>query len=147
MELLRQKDMSRIRVLLYNDRHLFTWAPLLLSPLYNTIGYFRTLNALQLLSWIAWLVTIFTIRNRITRRKVRNRTLTTLEALSLASALFLLVNGVVLQIKGRSLTGYNEIYHEYSTIMLLCGAGFLVYTSLLVYFALRKNKLNNTDQK
>jgi len=143
MDLLRQRDMTRIRVLLYHDRHLFNWSPLLLSPLYNTIGYFRTLNALQLLSWLAWLVIICLIRHRFARRKERRATLSTLETLSLASALFLLVNGVMLWIKGLSLTGYNKIYHEYSTILLLCGAGFLIYTGIMVYFEIRKNKMNN----
>ncbi len=45
MQVLRQKDMSRIRVLLYHDRNVFERSRVLLSPLYTVVNYFRTLKS------------------------------------------------------------------------------------------------------
>ena len=138
MQVLRQRDMTRITVLLYNDRNTFDRSRVLLSPPYTIVSYFRTLNALQLLSWFLWLVLLATLRTRLANRIKGSVCLRTMQAVALTSTVFLLVNGTVLNLRARSLTEYNDIYTEYSTIMLWCGAGFLAYTTLLIFFELRK---------
>ena len=62
------------------------------------------------------------------------------QGLALAGSLFLLVNGVLLRLKARELTGYNEIYTEYSTLLLACGAAFLVYSGILLFVKLKRKK-------
>ena len=138
MQLLRLRDMSRIRVLLYNDRHTFDRSRVLLSPLYTAVNYFRTLNVLQLLSWFLWLVLLAILRTRLANRIKGSVSFRTMQALAFASTIFLLVNGTLLHLKARGLTEYNDIYTEYSTLMLWCGAGFLIYSLILIFVELKR---------
>ncbi len=138
MQLLRKRDMTRIRVLLYHDRNTFDRSRVLLSPLYNVVNYFRTLNVLQLLSWFLWLVLLTILRNRLVHRLKGRVFLRTIQSLALASSIFLLANGILLNLKARRLTEYNDIYAEYSTLLLWCGTGFLIYSFILIFIELKK---------
>jgi len=138
MQLLRRKDMSRITVLLYHDRNTFNRSRVLLSPLYNFVNYFRTLKVLQLLSWFLWLILLAILRNRLARRIKGSVSFRTMQSLALASSIFLLTNGALLYGKSRKLIEYNDIYTEYSILLLGFGAGFLIYSILLILFELRK---------
>ncbi|MCK5068088.1 MAG: hypothetical protein KAR16_11635 [Bacteroidales bacterium] len=140
MQLLRGRDMTRIRVLLYHDRNTFDRSRVLLSPLYNVVNYFRTLNVLQLLSWFLWLVLLAILKNRLTLRLTGSVFLRTMQSLALASSIFLLTNGILLSLKARRLTEYNDIYTEYSNLTLLGGIVFLTYTIILIFFELRKKQ-------
>ena len=44
-------------------------------------------------------------------------------------------------LKARKLTEYNDIYTEYSTLMLWCGAGFLIYSLVLILVELKRKSL------
>lgn len=144
LELLRQKNMDKIQVLLYNDRHVFNRSYVSLSPVYTLLSYFRTLNFMQLLSWLVWLILISTISIKQPVTKKQRGSPTTLEMLSFISSIYLIVHGLVLLSKAHDLTVYNDIYSEFSTIMLLCGTGFLIYTSVLLIFKLkRKSSIKN----
>ncbi|MCK5134677.1 MAG: PHP domain-containing protein [Bacteroidales bacterium] len=138
LNLLRQKDMDKIKVLLYNDRHVYNRSYAGLSPVYTLLSYFRTLNFLQILSWLIWLVMIRNISIKLTRTKKYKESLIILKMVSFVSSLYLLGHGFILQNKARDLTAYNDIYSEFSTIMLLCGGGFLIYTSILILFELKR---------
>ncbi len=140
MQLLRGRDMTRIRVLLYHDQNTFDRSRVLLSPLYNVVNYFRTLNVLQLLSWFLWLVLLAILKNRLTLRLTGSVFLRTMQSLALASSIFLLTNGILLSLKARRLTEYNDIYTEYSNLTLLGGIVFLTYTIILIFFELRKKQ-------
>jgi hypothetical protein len=139
LNLLRQKNMGKIRVLLYNDRYVMKRSYATLSPVYTLISYFRTLNFMQLLSWLIWLVLIRNISKRMPGAKDSRGSLIPLEIGSIISSLYLLTHGFILQNKAHKLAAYNDIYSEFSTIMLLCGAGFLVYTLILIFIE-RKRK-------
>ena len=145
MDLLLRKDMDKIKILLYKDRHVFDRSVVSLSPVYNFLGYFRTLNLLQLLSWLIWLALVGMISTKLAGIGSNNGSLVLLGSFSLVASLFLLVQGSVLRIKARDLMEFNDIYSEYSTIMLLCGAGFLVYASILMVFELRRKTSNKTQ--
>ena len=140
MQVLRQRDMTRITVLLYNDRNTFDRSRVLLSPPYTIVSYFRTLNTIQLLSWFLWLVLLAILGTRLAKRIKGNVCFRTMQAVALTSTVFLLVNGTVLNLRARSLTEYNDIYTEYSTIMLWCGAGFLIYSFILIFIELRRRR-------
>ena len=144
MQVLRQRDMTRIKVLLYNDRNTFDRSRVLLSPLYTTVSYFRTLNVLQLLSWCFWLVLLAILRTRLAIRIKGNVCFRTMQVLALTSTVFLIINGIVLNFKASGLTEYNDIYTEYSNLTLMGGAGFLVYTTILIFFELRKKPSNKS---
>ena len=146
LDILRRKDMSKVRVLLYNDRDVFDRDLVLLSPVYTPVSYFRTLNFLQVLSWFIWLVIIKNIRSLLPGRKgflqLNAGTVQILGIMAFLSSLFINVLGIILLNKSRQLADYNEIYSEYGTIMLWVGASFLVYTiTLILLEILSKQKM------
>jgi hypothetical protein len=144
MEVLRRKDMSKIRVLLYHDRNVSSRSLVILSPLFNFVNYFRTLNFVQVLSWIIWLVLLAILLKRLGRRTGGPVSFRIMQALALTGSVFLLVNGTLLKLKAPELKGYNDIYTEYSTLLLSCGTGFLIYSLILIFFELRrKSSINN----
>lgn len=121
LDILRQRDMSKFKVLIYNDRKAYNRDFLILSPLITIFSYIRTLNLFQLLSWLIWL---FVIIQFIRPKKL-------LPILSLLSTLLMLVLGIIMLVRSNGLEGYNEIYGEYGKTMLLASAGILIY--LLVF--------------
>ena len=133
MQVLRRKDMTRIRVLLYHDRNIFDRSRVLLSPLYTAVSYFRTLKSLQVLSWLFWLALLAVLRTRLANRIKGNVSLRITQTLAFASSLFLLTNGVLLNVKSQKLKEYNDIYTDYSSLLLWCGAGFLIYSFILIF--------------
>ncbi len=138
MQVLRDRDMTRIRVLLYHDRFVFDRSRVLLSPLYTVVNYFRTLKVRQVLSWLLWLVLLAIVRTRLANRIKASVSYRTMQALALASSLFLLTNGILLNVKSRKLIEYNDIYTEYSSLLLMCGAGLLIYSFILIFIELKK---------
>ncbi|MEA3462587.1 MAG: hypothetical protein U9R49_11950, partial [Bacteroidota bacterium] len=138
MQVLRQKDMTRIRVLLYHDRNVFDRSRVLLSPLYTSVSYVRTLNVLQLLSWGLWLLLLAIVRTRLKNRIKGSVSFRSMQVLALISTTFLLTNGILLKLKAQELTEYNDIYTEYSTLLLWCGAGFLIYSFIFIFIEFKK---------
>jgi len=146
LDVLRRKDMSKIRVLLYNDRDVFDRAQVFLSPVYTFISYFRTLNFLQVLSWFIWLVIIWNIRLLLLDRNrfIQLNALQVLEILAFLSSLYILIRGLILMNKSKPLTDYNDIYSEYGTIMLLIGSGFLIYVVIIIFIGIRSKQTRET---
>lgn len=138
LDVLRQKDMSKIRILLYDDRNIFDRSLVLLSPVFTLISYCKTLNLLQVLSWVIWLIIIFKSGSKLRNTEGNRWSLQILEILALMSSLYILAHGIILLNKARFLSEYNDIYSEYGTIMLLCGAGFLIYTIILILFEFKR---------
>ena len=145
MHVLRSRDMSRIRVLLYHDRNVFDRSRVLLSPLYTFVSYFRTLKVLQLLSWFLWLILLGILRSWLIKRIKGSISYRCIQTLALMSGIFLLSNGALLFFKAQRITEYNEIYAEYSTYLLGGGAGILIYSFLLIFIE-HKKKANIKNQ-
>jgi hypothetical protein len=143
LDVLRHKNMSKLKVLLYNDRNVFDRAQVFLSPVFNFISYFRTLNFLQVLSWFIWIVIIWDITLLLSDRTgfIRLNGYQFLKIVSFISTTFILILGLILLNKSKPLTSFNDIYAEYGTTMLLTGSGFLIYVVILVVFGIR-NKQN-----
>lgn len=148
LDVLRRKDMGKIRVLLYNDRNVFDRAQVFLSPVFTFISYFRTLNFLQIMSWFIWLVIIRYIRpllldrNRFIQLNVGAGQV--LEIMAFLSSLFILILGFILLNKSKHLADYNDIYSEYGTTMLLTGSGFLIYVVILIVIGIwNKRKIRD----
>jgi len=138
MQILRSRDMSRIRVLLYHDRKVFDRSRVLLSPLYSFVNYFRTLNILQLLSWILWLILLVILRSRLANRIKGSISFRCMQTVALMSGLFLLTNGALFLFKAKRITEYNDIYAEYSAYLLWGGVFILLYSFLLIFFEAKK---------
>jgi len=149
LDILRRKDLGRVRVLLYHDRNVFNRDLVSLSPVFTPVSYFRTLNFWQVLSWFIWIFIIKNIRILLPDRKIflqlNAGTIRTLEIMACLSSLFISVLGIILLHKSRQLADYNEIYAEYGTIMLWVGSVLLVYTITLVLLeVLSKKKMKRT---
>jgi hypothetical protein len=132
LDILRRKDMSRIKVLLYDDRVKHDRSLVFFSPLLTPFGYFRTLNGWQLLSWTGWLFMLTWLWRRYSG-KVRIPVL-----LAGAGSLYTAVLGGTLLGRSGPLESYNEIYAEYGTILAGIGTGILLYTAILIVTETRK---------
>jgi hypothetical protein len=145
MDLLRRKDMDKITILLYNDRPVFNRSYVSLSPVFNFMGYFRTLNVWQVLSWLTWILLVGMVSTKLTGKMRKSDSPFLLASASVLSSLYLIIQGSILRIKANELMEFNDIFREYSTIMLLCGAGFLLYVSGLMAIELRKKRTDKTQ--
>jgi len=148
LNVLRQRDMSKITVLIYDDRKAFNPELVYLSPVFSIINYLRTLNFFQILSWFIWLIIIQIIRLRFFNRnrsgQANSSSLQLIEMLTILSGLFMLILGLILINRSSSLTDYNDIYLEYGTALCWIGGGALTYLVILVVLKKRLRRLKST---
>lgn len=148
LDILRQKDMSKIRVLIYDDRKAINRDFVILSPLITIFSYIQTLNLLQLLSWLIWLSLFQIIRIQIIKRKrlikLNIASWKFLEILTFFSGGFMLILGFVLFRRSSSLMDYNDIYLGYGISLMLVAAGSIAYLMVLL---LVKNRLKRSKFK
>jgi len=145
MQVFRSRDMSRIRVLIYHDRNVFDRSRVLLSPIYTFVSYFRTLKVLQLLSWFLWMILLRILRSWLAKRTKGSISYRCIQALAVISGIFLFISGILFRLKAPGLSGYNDIYAEYSTYLLCGGAFIMIYSFLLLFFE-HKKKTNIKNQ-
>ena len=138
LQVLRDRDMTRIRVLLYHDRNVFNRSRVLLSPLYSFVSYFRSLKVIQLVSWILWLILLSILSSKLKSRVQGSVSFKTWQAAALINGIFLLGSGTLFYFKARGLTEYNDIFTEYSNYLLGGGALILIYSFLLIFFEAKK---------
>jgi len=145
LNVIKAKDQSKLKVLLYSDRPYYTNEYLFFSPVITFFNYFRTLNFYQVLSWIFWIVFIVFIKVKIPGSRVLNENITSnriVPVLGILCALFMLVLGGVYYAKISELVGTtNDIFVEYSTILFYVGSVFLIYTSIVTYFRIFKKSI------
>jgi len=144
LNILRNKENSKIRTLLYRDRHIYPRKWAFLSPLYTLIGYFRSLDLPQVLSWIVWILLIWvltkikitrTILTRLSQNPARFRGI-----IGVSGAFLIVLTGILFLVNAGPLEGYNKIFREYGDYFFWCGFVFLVYSLLYTRHAFLKNK-------
>lgn len=149
LNVLRQRDMSKIKVLIYNDRKAFNRELVYLSPVLTIFSYLRTLNLFQLLSWLIWLIIFQIVRLHFVKRKSIGKlnfsTLQLMQTLTFLSGLFILILGLILVNRSSSLTDYNDIYSEFGSALCVLGGGFLIY--ILVLIVLEKRLSSSKSKK
>jgi hypothetical protein len=147
LDVFRRKGISKIKVLLYNDRKVFDREQIFLSPVFTIMSYFRTMDFWQVLSWLIWLFLLRYIilqlfySNKFEHLNLRSRPV--LGGLALISSLYMLILGFRLINKSQHFSDYNDIYLEYGTIMLWSGAGFLIYLMVLIIFEIGRMRIKN----
>ncbi len=147
LNVIRNRDQSKLKVLLYTDRPYYTTDYLFLRPIINIFNYFRTLQIFQVLSWIFWILFIYFLRMKIVRSKElsNNNALTNriIPLMGVLSAIFMLVLAMVYYAKADELAGTeNHVFTEYSEILFYTGVIFLIYTGLVSYFRIFKKSKN-----
>lgn len=137
LAIIKNRDQSKLDILLYNDRPYYDAQHLFFSPLFTLFNYFRTLNIFQVFFWSIWILFFTFIKNRIAEKKHLSRQLTSqklVSVFSLFSALFLLVLGWIYYSRINNITGFTEMYAEYSNLLFLIGSVFLIYSGIVMYF-------------
>ncbi|MBC8769702.1 PHP domain-containing protein [Arenibacter sp. BSSL-BM3] len=141
LEIIRNRDQSRVKVLMYQDRPFYSEDNLLFQPFITLVNYFRTLNFYQVLSWAIWLVLFQLLWNF--RREHFIPMHKRMALTGLVSALFLVALGLYYMVRGNAVKGYSKVFAEYSSLLLTIGTVFMVYSLLTIYFRFfRKLKIN-----
>ena len=140
LTIIKKRDQSKLRVLLYKDRPYYTTKYLWFSPVFTLINYFRTLNVYQVISWIFWILILAGIRNRITEIPKSKQLLSMsrlVPALGILSSLFLLILGFYYFTGIKNMADYTKMYREYSELLFYTGGMFLAYSGLVALFRKR----------
>ncbi|WP_026811696.1 PHP domain-containing protein [Arenibacter latericius] len=131
LKILRDRDQSKLRVLMYRDRPLYEEMPLLIGPPVTVINYFRTLKGYQVASWIIWWAIFqMVLKFRIGRDMASNNALPIWGAIS---ALFMLLLGLFYFTRGLAIEGHTKLYGEYSTLLFIIGGAFILYSATMIY--------------
>ena len=141
LEILRSRDQSRVKVLMYQDRPFYSGENLLFQPYITVVNYFRTLNFWQVLSWALWLVLLQLLWNY--RREHFIPMHKRMALTGMVSALFLIVLGLYYMVRGNAVKGYSKVFAEYSSMLLTIGSIFMVYSLVTIYFRFFKKMKNS----
>ena len=134
---IRNRDQSKLKVLLYKDRPYYSKKTLFLSPLFTVINYFRTLNVFQVISWAIWTLLFMIVMHRISSSQKLIKLFShdrILPIKGVFSALFILVLGMVYYSRIKKVADFTEMYEEYSTLLFYIGSVFLIYSGLVSFF-------------
>ncbi|MBM1105116.1 PHP domain-containing protein [Aurantibacter crassamenti] len=139
LSVLKSGSNENIKVLIYKDRPYYSKANLFISPLFTVVNYFRSLNLLQVFSWIGWLVLLQNIVKRF-KRKEENKS-TGLLIIAITSALFMIALAAYYYNRGQLVLGYSKVYKEYSELLGPIGIVLLIYAAVVLYFRFFKQKI------
>jgi hypothetical protein len=131
LQILRDRDQSKLKVLMYKDRPLNGGLIPLFSPLATGFNYFRTLNGYQVVSWILWWVVL-----QLLLKFRKGRLMGWDKTLAIAGGVgagFLLVLGAFYFIRAQAVQGYSKLYDEYSALLFIIGGVFAVYSAIVIY--------------
>jgi len=138
LNVIKSRDQSKLKVLLYTDRPYYTSANLFWRPIVTFFNYFRTLNFYQVLSWIFWISILYFIFTK-TAEKEKITTNKIIPVVGIFGAVFFLILGSTYYSKNMELIGTtNDVFDEYSSILFYVGTIFLIYNGLVSYFRVIK---------
>ena len=140
LEIIRSRDQSRVKVLMYQDRPFYSGENLLFQPFITVVNYFRTLNFWQVLSWALWLVLFQLVCNY--RREHFIPMHKRIALTGMVSALFLIILGLYYMVRGNAIKGYSKVFAEYSSMLLTIGSIFMVYSLVTIYLRFFKKMKN-----
>ncbi len=129
INILKSRDQSKLKILLYKDRPYYDKSNLWFRPLLTFINYFRTLNYIQVLSWLLWIIIIFLLNKILVKNKSASKFIgryKILKFLGVISVVFTMTLGLYYRANIQTFEGFSDIYAEYSAMLLYVGiAGFL----------------------
>lgn len=132
LEIIRNRDQSRVKVLMYQDRPFYSGKNLLFQPFITVVNYFRTLNFWQVISWTLWLILFQLLWNY--RREHFIPMHKRMALVGMLSSLFLIVLGLYYMVRANAVKGYSKVFAEYSSLLLIIGSIFMVYSLGTIYF-------------
>lgn len=144
LNVIRTRDQSKLKVLMYNDRPFYEPENLFWSPLFSFFHYFRTLNIWQVLSWMFWIFLMAFVKVKIFEREELKRTFTInkiLPVLGILGALLMLILALNYYLEIANVaSSENDIYEEYSKLLFYIGAIFITYSGITSYFRIIKKR-------
>lgn len=146
LDIIRSRDQGRMKVLLYNDRSYYTGKKLFFRSLYSIVNYFRTLNFLQVVSWMAWILLFSLVGTRWSRKGRLTVALNgriVLPVLGLLAAFFLVCLGLVYYSRIAVSDSFTEMYEEYSHLLMYTGTAFLLYSAVVVWIRIKMYRKTN----
>ena len=135
INILKTRDQSKLQILFYSDRPYYDKTNIWISPLRTIFNYFRTLNFLQIISWIFWIVVLMLLKTKVSITPSRF-----LNILAILGTIFLLVLGMVYYAKLEEVIGYSDVYEEYSSMLFKVGGGFFIYSVLILFFSKKNSR-------
>ncbi len=142
LNVIKLRDQSKLKVLLYKDRPYYTADYLIFRPVITFLNYFRTLNLSQMISWLFWIVFFAFLKVRISGNQRLKDLFSFNKLISVAgifSAVFMLILGVIYSAKADELAGTeNDVYANYKEILFYTGTVFLIYSVLTAYYRFKK---------
>lgn len=136
IEILRSRRIAATQLLIYRDRREDSRKLVALSPIRTTVDYFRSLNLLQVISWLVWMglgLWMSKTRRVVSFRRWLGAKLFRLENLiSFISGSWILCIGLFNLSRARGVEEFNEIFLEFGTIFTIVGAFLLLYPFALM---------------
>jgi hypothetical protein len=143
LNILKLHDQSRLNVLLYNDRSYYSQKNLLFTTPLSVINYFRTLNFLQVLSWIVWILVFAMVSIRLKANPMLAKNLSCHRLIPFAGiigSVFLLTLGLTYLFLNQHVEYFTSMYHEYSSLLMKTGAALLVLSGFVAWLRLKQDK-------
>ena len=132
LSILKNGPQNKLQILMYKDRPFYTESNLFLRPFLTLVNYFRTLNGLQVLSWILWLLVLWVAVNR--KNKIFINQSNTFSILSVISSAFLTILSIIYYYRGNAVEGYSKVYYEYSWLLGPIGVVLFIYAGAVWFF-------------
>ena len=143
LKILKTHDQSRLNVLLYNDRSYYSQKNLLFITPLAVINYFRTLNLLQVLSWIVWILVFSVVSVRFKANPVLAKNLSChrmIPITGILGAFFLLTLGLIYFLLNQHVENFTTMYLEYSSLLMKTGAALLVLSGFVAWLRMKQDK-------
>jgi hypothetical protein len=143
LNIIRTRDQGRMKVLLYNDRPYYSGKQLFFRPFISIVNYFRTLNILQVVSWMVWILIFSLAGTGISKNRKLSALLNAqivISVLGLIAALFLTGLGLTYFSRITAVENFTEMYEEYSHLLLYTGASFLLYSGVVAWKRIKNGR-------
>ncbi|WP_339712804.1 PHP domain-containing protein [uncultured Kriegella sp.] len=137
LNILKNGPQQKLQILMYKDRPFYAKSNLFFRPFLTLINYFRTLNGLQVISWVLWLLALWLTINR---KKAFFKKLKNITTPALISSLFLIILCIIYYVQGNAVAGYSDVYSEYSRLLGPIGIILFLYAGSVWYFRTSHNK-------
>ena len=134
LKILRTRDQSKLSVILYNDRPYYPQQKLFFSTPKTLFNYFRTLNLLQVASWICWIVVVMLLSLYLKSKSPWADRITCHRLLPLAGvvgSLFLLALGMNYFRSVQTVEDFTKMFGEYGNLLMKAGAALLVVSGFV----------------
>lgn len=143
LSIIKAHDQGKLKVLLLNDRPYYEPKRLLFRPIITLFNYFRTLNFLQVISWICWILVLAFLKSKqaltpALSKKYSCQRIGTLVAF--VTSVFLISLGITYFSRVQHVDEFTKMYPEYGRLLLLTGFPLLILSGALLYFRMIKKR-------